>query len=126
MLKSKGKTCMVKEQSHAKQLYLNHLCKIGLKLLEMFSIYVCAYFSPSDYCFPLVGAFFRGSTIISCGYYKNLCPLKCQIQCTIISRSQIIIINELTIVTGEKRWTSFRLIAAKHKFTHLQHVLFRK
>jgi hypothetical protein len=31
MLKSKGKTCMVKEPSHVKQLSLNHVCKIGLK-----------------------------------------------------------------------------------------------
>ncbi len=34
MLKSKGKTCMVKEPSHVKQLSLNHLCKIGLKLFS--------------------------------------------------------------------------------------------
>jgi hypothetical protein len=31
MLKSKGKTCMVEEPSHVKQLSLNHVCKIGLK-----------------------------------------------------------------------------------------------
>jgi hypothetical protein len=30
MLKSKGKTCMVEEPSHVKQLSLNHLCQIGL------------------------------------------------------------------------------------------------
>jgi hypothetical protein len=31
---SKGKTCMVEleEQSHVKQLYLNHMCKIGLRV----------------------------------------------------------------------------------------------
>jgi hypothetical protein len=31
VLKSKGKTCMVEEPSHIKQLSLNHVCKIGLK-----------------------------------------------------------------------------------------------
>jgi hypothetical protein len=30
MLKSKGKTCMVEEPSHVKQLSLNYFCKIGL------------------------------------------------------------------------------------------------
>jgi hypothetical protein len=30
MLKSKGKTCMVEEPSHVKQLSLIHVCKIGL------------------------------------------------------------------------------------------------
>jgi hypothetical protein len=30
MLKNKGKTCMVQEPSHVKQLSLNHVCKIGL------------------------------------------------------------------------------------------------
>ncbi len=30
MLKIKGKTYMVEEPSHVKQLSLNHLCKIGL------------------------------------------------------------------------------------------------
>ncbi len=30
MWKSKGKTCMVEEPSHVKQLSLNHVCKIGL------------------------------------------------------------------------------------------------
>jgi hypothetical protein len=30
MLKSKGKTCMVEEPSHVKQLSLNHVCQIGL------------------------------------------------------------------------------------------------
>jgi hypothetical protein len=29
--KIKGKTCMVGEPSHVKQLSLNHVCKIGLK-----------------------------------------------------------------------------------------------
>jgi hypothetical protein len=29
-LKSKGKNCMVEEQSHIKQLSPNHVCKIGL------------------------------------------------------------------------------------------------
>ncbi len=34
MLKSKGKTCMVKEPSHVKkQLSLNHMCKIGLNII---------------------------------------------------------------------------------------------
>jgi hypothetical protein len=28
----KGKTCMVEEPSHIKQLSLNHVCKIGLSL----------------------------------------------------------------------------------------------
>ncbi len=32
MSKSKGKTCMVKEPSHVKQLSLNHLCKTGLNM----------------------------------------------------------------------------------------------
>jgi hypothetical protein len=31
VLKSKGKTSMVEEPSHIKQLSLNHVCKIGLK-----------------------------------------------------------------------------------------------
>ncbi len=31
MWKSKGKSCMVEEPSHVKQLSLNHVCKIGLK-----------------------------------------------------------------------------------------------
>jgi hypothetical protein len=30
MLKSKGKTCMVEEPPHVKQLSLNHVCKKGL------------------------------------------------------------------------------------------------
>jgi hypothetical protein len=30
MLKSKGKTYMVEEPSHLKQMSLNHVCKIGL------------------------------------------------------------------------------------------------
>ncbi len=32
MWKSKGKTCMVEEPSHVKQLSLNHVCKIGLSV----------------------------------------------------------------------------------------------
>ncbi len=34
MLKRKGKTCMVEEPSHVKQLSLNHVCKIGLNHAE--------------------------------------------------------------------------------------------
>jgi hypothetical protein len=33
MLKSKGKSCMVDEPSPVKQLFLNQVCKIGLKPL---------------------------------------------------------------------------------------------
>jgi hypothetical protein len=32
LCKKKGKTCMVEEPSHVKQLSLNHVCKIGLTL----------------------------------------------------------------------------------------------
>jgi hypothetical protein len=32
MQKNNGKTCMVGEPSHVKQISLNHVCKIGLKL----------------------------------------------------------------------------------------------
>jgi hypothetical protein len=35
-LKSKGKNCMVEEPSHIKQLSLNHVCKIGLKLQDIY------------------------------------------------------------------------------------------
>jgi hypothetical protein len=31
LLKSQGKTCMVEETLHGKQLSLRHVCKIGLK-----------------------------------------------------------------------------------------------
>ncbi len=45
--KSKGKTCMVEEPSHVKQLYLNHVCKIGLNtsllFLTAFMIALCIY-----------------------------------------------------------------------------------
>ncbi len=39
MLKSKEKTCMVKEPSHVKQLSLNHMCKIGLNIFSMDTLY---------------------------------------------------------------------------------------
>jgi hypothetical protein len=31
-VKSKGKTCMVEEPTHVKQLSVNHMCKIGLTI----------------------------------------------------------------------------------------------
>jgi hypothetical protein len=34
ILKSKGKTCMVEEPSYVKQLSLNHVCKIWLKMFN--------------------------------------------------------------------------------------------
>jgi hypothetical protein len=46
MYKIKGKTCMVGEPSHVKQLSLNHMCKIGLNrdiFLDFF--YVCTLFN---------------------------------------------------------------------------------
>jgi hypothetical protein len=45
MLKSKGKTCMVEEPSHVKQLSLNHVCKVGLSLLPyLFSFLLSSTF----------------------------------------------------------------------------------
>jgi hypothetical protein len=39
MLKSKGKSCMVLDPSHVKQLSLIHVCKIGLKEYFLLSLY---------------------------------------------------------------------------------------
>jgi hypothetical protein len=46
-LKSKGKTCMVEEPSHVKQLSLNHVCKIGLTFyidVDSYNVHIVHYF----------------------------------------------------------------------------------
>ncbi len=47
MLKSKGKTCMAEEPSQVKQLSINQVCKIGLRIDCHFGFFVISFYTAS-------------------------------------------------------------------------------